>query len=115
MADWAALRSERYDAKSCLESLLAGDLAHGIVERQAENLDEEVNGISSEVALGPAPITVFEQEALVRGQFEVLGGPFDELEAPPLEQRHVTIGIRLCTQLTGPFLNVQRPGGPNAT
>ena len=34
-------------------------------------MDEEGNGIASRVALGPAPITVFKQEALVRGQFEV--------------------------------------------
>ena len=57
------------------------------MERQAENLDEEVNGIASEVALGPAPITIFKQEALVRRQFEVAGGLFGELKAPPLEQR----------------------------
>ena len=62
-------------------------MAHGIVERQAENLDEEVNGIASQVALGAAPITVFKQEALVGGQFGVAGGPFEQLEAPLLEQR----------------------------
>ena len=28
----------------------AGDLAHGVVEGQAEDLDEEVDGVASEVA-----------------------------------------------------------------
>ena len=54
------------------------------MERQTENLDEEVNGIASQVTLGPAPITVFEQQAVVSGQFEVAGGQLDELESPPL-------------------------------
>ena len=30
--------------------LCAGDLAHGIVEGQAEDLDMEVNGVAGEVA-----------------------------------------------------------------
>ena len=67
--------------------LSGGDPAHGVIKGQAQDLDEEVNGIASQVALGPTPITVFKQEDLVGGQFEVAGGPFDELEAPPLEQR----------------------------
>jgi hypothetical protein len=50
-------------------------------------VDEGINGLAGEVTLGPAPITAFEQEALVSGPFEVVGGPFDELEAPVLEQR----------------------------
>ena len=31
--------------------LCAGDLAHGVVEGQAENLDMEVNGVAGEVAV----------------------------------------------------------------
>ena len=32
-----------------------GDLADGIVEGQAEDLDVEVNGVARKVAFGPAP------------------------------------------------------------
>ena len=65
----------------------AGDPAHGVVEGQAEDLDEEVDGVAGEVALRPTPIRVFDQEALVMGQYEVPGGQLDELEAALLEQR----------------------------
>jgi len=51
----------------------AGDLAHGVVEGEAEDLDKEVDGVAGQVALGPAPVTVFDQEALVGGQLEVTG------------------------------------------
>ena len=32
------------------------DLAHGVVEGQAEDLGTEVNGVAGQIALGPAPI-----------------------------------------------------------
>ncbi len=54
--------------------LAAGDLAHGVVEREAENLDEEVNGVASQLSLRPSPIAVFDEEAFVGGQLEVAGG-----------------------------------------
>src|ERR1051325_2015384 len=38
------------------------DLAHGVVEAHLENVDEEVDGIALEVALGPAPIAFFDDE-----------------------------------------------------
>ena len=37
--------------------------AHGVVEAQPQNLDAEVDGVAGQVALGPAPIAVFEEEA----------------------------------------------------
>ena len=40
----------------------AGDLAHGIVEGQAEDLDMKVNGVAGQVAFGPAPVAVFDDE-----------------------------------------------------
>ena len=39
--------------------LSAGDLAHGVVEGQAEHLDVEVDGVAAQIPLRPAPITVF--------------------------------------------------------
>jgi hypothetical protein len=41
----------------------AGDVVHGLVEGQPQDLDKEVNGVASPVPLGPAPITVFDDEA----------------------------------------------------
>ena len=58
------------------------------MEGQAEHLDEEVNGVAGQVALRPAPVAVFDHEAVVSGQFEVAGGQLDELETAPLEQRN---------------------------
>ena len=48
--------------------LCAGDLAHGVVEREAEDLDVEVNGVAGEVTFRPAPIAVFDDEAGIGGQ-----------------------------------------------
>lgn len=40
-----------------VRELVKGDnLAHGVVEGQAEDVDEEIDGVAVEVALGPAPI-----------------------------------------------------------
>ena len=47
--------------------LAAGDLAHSVVEGQAEDLDVEVNGVASEVAFRPAPVTVFDDETGIGG------------------------------------------------
>ena len=66
--------------------LLAGDLAHGVVEGKAQDLDEEVDGVSGQIALGPTPVTVFDEQALVGGQLEVAGLQLDELKAALLEQ-----------------------------
>ena len=67
--------------------MLAGDLAHGVVEGQAEDLDEEVNGVAGQVALGPAPVAVFDDQAGIGGQVKVARLACDELEPALLEQR----------------------------
>jgi hypothetical protein len=66
----------------------AGDLAHGVVEGQAEDLDVEVDGIAGEIAFRPAPVAVFDDEAGIGGQAEVAGLAGDELESVLLQQRH---------------------------
>ena len=66
---------------------MSGDLAHGVVERQAESLDEKVDGIASHVAPGPTPVAVFDQQPGMGGQFEIAGGQLKELEAAFLKQR----------------------------
>ena len=38
------------------------NLAHGVVEGETEDLDVEVDGVAGEVAFGPAPVGVFEDE-----------------------------------------------------
>ena len=67
--------------------LCADDLAHGVVEGQAEDLDVEVNGVAGEIAFGPAPVTVFDDEAGIGRQNEVAGLASDELKSAFLEQR----------------------------
>ncbi len=68
--------------------LSAGDQAHGVVEGQAEELDTEVNGISSKVALRPTPIAVFDDKAGIGGQNEIARLLGDDLESAILKQRH---------------------------
>ena len=46
----------------------AGDLVHGIMEGQTENLNVEVNRIAGKVALGRAPVAVFDNETGIGGQ-----------------------------------------------
>ena len=44
----------------CFSGLGSSDLAHGVVEGQAEDLGAEVEGVAGQIALGPAPIGVFD-------------------------------------------------------
>ena len=46
--------------------LCAGDLAHGVMEGQAEDLDMKVNGVAGQVAFGPAPVAVFDDETGIK-------------------------------------------------
>lgn len=62
--------------------------AHGVVEAHSQDLDAEVNGVAGQMALGPAPITVFEQEARVGEQLEVVGVAFAQGQSALLHQRH---------------------------
>ena len=59
--------------------LCAGDLAHGIVEGQAEHLNMEVNGVPSQITFEPAPVTVFDDEAGIGGQNKIARLAGDEL------------------------------------
>ncbi len=68
--------------------LCAGDLAHGVVEGQAEDLDVEVNGVAGQIAFRPAPVAVFDDEAGIGGQATIARLAGDELESALLEQRH---------------------------
>ena len=67
--------------------LLADDLTHGIVERKSEYFDMKVDGVTGEVAFGPSPVGVFDDEADVGGQNKVVRFASDELEAALLKQR----------------------------
>ena len=51
--------------------LCASDLAHGIVERQAEDLDVEVNGVAGEVAFRLTPVAVFDDETGIGAQKKI--------------------------------------------
>lgn len=67
--------------------LCAGDPAHGVVERQAEDLDVEVNGVAGQIALRPAPVAFFDDETGEGGQSKIAGLTRDELESAFFEQR----------------------------
>jgi hypothetical protein len=64
------------------------NLAHGVVEGKAENLDMEVNGVAGEVAFGPAPVSVLDDEAGKGGLNKIARFAFDELESALLEERN---------------------------
>jgi len=66
--------------------LFADDLSHGIIERKPEDFDVKVDGISGQVAFGPTPVGVFDDEADVGGQDEVVGIACDELEPALLKK-----------------------------
>ncbi len=82
----AGLGSYRLDAVGVFSDSI--DLAHGVVEGQAEDLDMEVNGVAGEVSLGPAPIAVFYDQAGIGGQNEIARLACDEFEAPLLQERN---------------------------
>ena len=67
-----ALASYRYDAGAVFNvawrPLGSGDLAHGVVEVHSQNLNKEVDGVASQVALGPAPVAFLDDEAGKGGQ-----------------------------------------------
>ena len=46
----------------CFSGLGSSDLAHGVVEGQAEDLSSEVQGIAGQIALWPTPIGVFDDQ-----------------------------------------------------
>ena len=46
----------------CFSGLGSSDLAHGVVEGQAEHLGKEVDGVAGQIAFGPAPIGVFDDQ-----------------------------------------------------
>ena len=56
-------------------------MAHGFVEAHAEDLCEEVDGISREVAFGPSPVGVFDDKAGEGAELEHMGFALGEGEA----------------------------------
>ncbi len=70
------------------DGLCAGDLAHGVVEGQAEDLDVEVNSIAGEVSFRPAPVAVFDDKTGIGGQNKITGLARDDLESAFFQQRH---------------------------
>ena len=60
--------------------LCAGDLAHGVMEGQAEHLDMEVNGVAGQIAFGPTPVAVFDFGIV---SFTNHGGCFRAVKTPP--------------------------------
>ena len=65
------------------------------MEGEAEDLDVKVNGIAGEVAFGPAPIGVLDEEAGIGGQNEIACLAFVELESALLGLRSVGDGSQV--------------------
>ncbi len=82
--------------------LCAGDLAHGVVEGQAEDLDVEVNGVAGEVAFWPAPVGVLDDEAGIGGQNKIARLMRDELESAFFQKRDQWSQARGADLLTRP-------------
>ena len=57
------------------------DRTHGVVEREAEDLDVEVDGVAGQVSCGPAPVGVFDDEAGIGGQNKIARLAWDDLES----------------------------------
>ena len=51
------------------------------MEGKTKDLDVEVDGVAGEVALWPAPIAVFDDDAGIGWQNEVAGLTWDDLES----------------------------------
>ena len=88
----------------CFSGLGSRDLAHGVVEGQAEDLGIKVDGVARQIALWPTPIGVFDDQTGIGGQAKVAGLALDQLEATLLEQRgqgHHTGGADLLARPPG--------------
>ena len=84
------------------QSRAPNDLAHGGVQGEAQDMDEEVDGVPGFVPSWPAPITVFDNQTWKSGQNEIACGFFDELKSALLEQwqqQGVPGGADLLTRL----------------
>ena len=77
-------------------------MAHGVVEGQFEHLDMEVDGVAGEIALRPAPITVFEDESGKGRQLKVARLPCDEWESSFLQEWNQWGQARGADLLAGP-------------
>jgi hypothetical protein len=61
----------------------SGDLEHGVVEGQLENLDKEVDGVTFQAASVPVPIGFLDDEAGEGGQLQVARLLLDPACWPP--------------------------------
>ena len=66
----------------------SGEVSHGVVEGQAEDLDMEVDGVASQVTLWPAPVAVFDDETGIGGQDKIARLTFDQMESMLLQERN---------------------------
>ena len=56
------------------------------MEAHPQDLDAEVDGVAGQMAFGPAPVAVFEEEARMGGQFKVVGVAFAQGQTTLLQQ-----------------------------
>jgi len=66
--------------------LRGGDFARFVMKAGAEDLDEDVDGVSSLIAFWPAPVVFFDEKARMKCGFEVASVAFDEGETALAKQ-----------------------------
>ena len=78
------------------------------MEAHAQDMDEEVNGVAIEVALRPAPVTIFDDETGIGGQNKIVRLARDELESAFFEQRNQGRDSGGADLFTGPANGIRR-------
>ena len=74
-------------ATTPVADLCSGDLAHSVVEGQAQDLDKEVDSVAGQITIRPAPVAVFEDQTGIGGQNKIAGLAFHECQSAFVEQR----------------------------
>jgi len=74
--------------RAALRRYGAGDLAHGIVEGQAEHLDMEVNGVAGQIAFRPTPIMSLMMRSGKAGKTKLPASRSTSFESALLEERN---------------------------
>ena len=94
----ATLATYGYDASGRRRSVVwSGDLAHGVVEGPAEDPVEKVDGGVGEVALGPAPVGVFDNQTRISGQKKIAAGLGEELDGGAGPVRRIQSAMSVTT------------------
>jgi hypothetical protein len=65
---------------------LGQEFFHGVVEREAEHLDIEVNRVAGHVAVWPPPVRCLDEQALALFDLDIAVAPIPQGESTFLKQ-----------------------------